>query len=178
MRRSVVALLLALPLAGGCRSEPGGSATASLAAGTNVLGVDLTPNATLQRVVDGDTIDVRIGSRTERVRLIGINTPETKKPDTPVECYGPEASAYAKHLLAKDTALHLERDLEARDTYGRLLAYVYRTGDGMFVNLELVAHGDARLLTIAPNDAHADQFAAAATAAKAAGLGLWGACTG
>mgnify|MGYP003379815169 CR=1 FL=1 len=152
------------------------SGTSQLAS-TTTTGV-LTPNAVVLYVSDGDTIGVTIDGVEERVRLIGIDTPETKKPDTPVECFGPEASAFTESLLPDGTELYLERDIEARDPYGRLLAYVYRTSDGMFVNLEIIAQGFALPLTIAPNSAHADEFVTAARAADAAGTGLWAACTG
>jgi micrococcal nuclease len=135
-------------------------------------------NATMVEVIDGDTIDVSIDGDRERVRLIGIDTPETKKPDTPVQCYGPEASTFTKSLLPTNAALHLERDVVARDDYGRLLAYVYLAGDGQFVNLAIVRNGYARPLTIAPNSAHADEFVAAARLAEAGNVGLWGTCTG
>lgn len=136
------------------------------------------PNATLVRVVDGDTIQVDLTGRTEKVRLIGIDTPETVKPNSPVECFGPEASAFTKSLLPEGTPLLLERDVEARDDYDRLLAYVYRADDGLFVNLEIVARGYANLLTFPPNTAHVDDFVAAARAAEAGDLGLWGGCSG
>ena len=90
-------------------------------------------------VVDGDTVDVRIGGRTERVRLIGVDTPEVVAPTRPVQCYGAEASAHTKQLLPAGTAVRLERDAVSRDQYGRLLAYVYRSGDNLLVNLDLVA---------------------------------------
>ena len=135
-------------------------------------------NATVVRVVDGDTVQVDIAGRREKVRLIGIDTPETVKPDTPVQCFGPEASAFTKQLLPEGTAVRIERDVEARDDYGRLLGYVYRTADGLFVNLEIVAQGYAALLTFPPNVAHVDEFVAAARAAERANLGLWGACAG
>jgi micrococcal nuclease len=135
------------------------------------------PNATLVKVVDGDTIDVTIDGTKERVRLIGIDTPETKKPNTPVQCFGPEASAFTTSLLPKGTPLHLERDVEARDKYGRLLAYAY-LADGTFVNFEIIRRGYAHVLTIPPNVAHADEFVGAARAAHAADAGLWGGCTG
>lgn len=140
--------------------------------------VALAANATLLYVTDGDTIGVEVDGTEERVRLIGIDTPETKKPNTPVQCFGPEATAFTESLLAKGTMLHLERDREARDAYGRLLAYVYRSGDGMFVNMEIIEQGYARPLSIAPNIAHADQFAAAARSAEAADVGLWARCSG
>ncbi len=137
----------------------------------------VAPNATLVKVVDGDTIDVTVDGTEERVRLIGIDTPETKKPDTPVECFGPEASAFTTSLLPEGTPLNLERDVEARDKYGRLLAYAYLT-DGTFVNLEIIRRGYAHVLTIPPNVAHADEFVQAARAAHAANAGLWGGCSG
>jgi micrococcal nuclease len=135
-------------------------------------------NATVVRVVDGDTVQVDIDGRREKLRLIGIDTPETVKPDTPVQCYGPEASAFTKQLLPEGTAVRVERDVEARDDYGRLLGYVYRADDGLFVNLEIVAQGYASLLTFPPNVAHVDEFVAAARAAERANLGLWSACSG
>ncbi len=132
----------------------------------------------LVRVVDGDTVIVDIGSDRETLRLIGIDTPETVKPNSPVECFGPQASAFTKHLLPVGTPLRLERDVEARDDYGRLLVYIYMAVDGTFVNLELVRQGYASLLTFPPNVAHVDDFVAAAQAAQQADLGLWSACSG
>ena len=132
-------------------------------------------------VVDGDTIDVEIGGRTERVRLIGIDTPETKKPNSPVECYGPEASAFTTALLPPGTEVHLERDVVGRDDFGRLLAYVYVTDASgrstTHVNLEIVEHGFARPLTIEPNSTYAREFTDAATRAERSDLGLWEACS-
>ncbi len=135
-------------------------------------------NATMASVVDGDTIDVNIGGHRERVRLIGIDTPETKKPNTPVQCFGPEATKFTKSLLPPDVPLHLERDVVALDDFGRVLAYVYLAGDGQFVNLAIIRQGYARPLTIPPNVAHADEFVAAARVAQADNIGLWGGCSG
>jgi len=126
------------------------------------------------RVADGDTITVRLeGGRTERVRYIGVDTPESVKPDTPVQCFAKKASHFNAALVA-DRAVTLRTDAEERDRYGRLLAYVY--ADGRFVNRELVARGYARTLTIPPNVAHADEFARLARRAREAGAGLWSAC--
>jgi micrococcal nuclease len=136
----------------------------------------LVSNATAVRVVDGDTIEVKVGGRREVVRLIGIDTPETVKPNSPVECFGPEASTYAEFLLPAGTELRLERDAEARDDYDRLLAYVYRASDGLFVNLDIVAQGYASVLTFPPNVAHSAEFVAAARDAEAASRGLWSTC--
>jgi endonuclease YncB( thermonuclease family) len=136
----------------------------------------LVPNATVVRVVDGDTVRARVDGREETIRLIGIDTPETVKPNTPVQCFGEEASRQTKSLLPARTAVRLERDAEARDDYGRLLAYVYRAGDGLFVNLSLAREGYAVPLTIPPNVAHAREFVAAAADARRDGRGLWAAC--
>ncbi len=132
---------------------------------------------TVAKVIDGDTIDVRIGRDTTRIRLLGIDTPETKDPRKPVQCFGPEASRRTAELLPKGTIVHLESDRETHDVFGRTLAYVHRS-DGLFVNLSLVADGYADVLTIAPNGSHSAEFGAAAAAAKAAPKGLWAACGG
>jgi micrococcal nuclease len=134
--------------------------------------------ATVTRVIDGDTIVVRIGGHDENVRILGIDTPETHKPDTPVECYGPEASDRMAALLPPGTTVRLVRDIEARDRYGRLLAYVYRDNDGLFIDVTMVAEGFAGTLAIPPNLAHRAELDAAASAAQAAHLGLWQACGG
>jgi len=139
--------------------------------------VPTSPNsATVKEVVDGDTIDIAIGGKTERVRLIGINTPETKHPTKGVECFGPEASAYTEQLLPEGTALRVERDVEARDKYGRLLLYVYIANSNVFVNLDLVMNGYARPMVFEPNTAHMVDFAQAATQAELRNVGLWQAC--
>jgi micrococcal nuclease len=127
------------------------------------------------RVVDGDTIRVRLGDRTERVRYIGIDTPESVKPGTPVQCYAKRAAA-ANAALVAGRRVRLVGDVEHRDRYGRLLAYVYREGDGAFVNALLVRDGYARTLTIPPNVEHAAEFARLASTARKAGRGLWRAC--
>jgi micrococcal nuclease len=127
------------------------------------------------KIVDGDTIHVQVGGRREKVRYIGVDTPETHKPGTPVQCYGRSASAFNARLVA-ERRVELRTDAETRDRYGRLLAYVYRRPDGMFVNAELVRRGFATILTIPPNVAHAQEFLRLQRAARQAGRGLWGAC--
>ena len=162
MRWTLSALLAVLVTAcgsgdpGGGRAEPG--------------------RAEVVRVVDGDTIVVRIAGEQERVRLLGIDTPESVDPRAPVECFGVEASRRTAALLPAGTAVRLVRDVEARDRYSRLLAYVYRLDDGVFVNLALVEEGYASPLTYPPNVAHAGDFVAAAAQARSAGRGLWGRC--
>jgi len=133
---------------------------------------------TVVTVIDGDTVDVRIARRTVRVRLIGIDTPETKDPRKPVQCFGREASERTAELLPRGTIVRLELDREEFDAFGRTLAYVHRDIDGVFVNLELAREGFADVLSIAPNTAHADAIRAAVDDAERLGLGLWGACGG
>lgn len=125
------------------------------------------------RAVDGDTIEVRVGGRDEDVRYIGIDTPETVKPGTPVQCFGPRAHRFNARLVTH-RRVRLVFGVERRDVYGRLLAYVY-LGD-RFVNAELARRGFARTLTIPPNDRFAGRFKRLQDAAARSGRGLWGAC--
>jgi micrococcal nuclease len=163
MRRTLPWVLVVLLAAGYGwvqRGEDGGSASTT---------------ARVLRVVDGDTILVAVGGRQERVRYIGVDTPETVKPHTRVQCFGKRASA-ANHRLVDGREVRLLADAEARDRYGRLLAYVYRANDGLFVNEALIRGGYATTLEIAPNVRFADRFAALARQARDAGQGLWSAC--
>jgi len=130
---------------------------------------------TVVRVVDGDTIGVRIGDRVERVRYIGVDTPESVKPGASVQCFAEAAHELNERLVAR-RRVRLVTDAERRDRYGRLLAYVYRAGDGLFVNAELVRRGYAQTLTIPPNVRYAARLSTLARRARAAGAGLWGAC--
>ncbi len=132
--------------------------------------------AVVDHVVDGDTVVVELNGRRETLRLIGVDTPETVDPDTPPECFGPEASDHTKALLPAGTEVRLTRDVEARDRYDRLLVYLERADDGLFVNLDLVAGGWADDYPYPPNVAHQRAFALAVSQARAAGLGLWGQC--
>jgi micrococcal nuclease len=129
--------------------------------------------AYVERVIDGDTIEVNFDDHTDEVRYIGIDTPETVKPGTPVQCFGPQASSF-NHRLVEGRAVRLVFDSERRDVYGRLLAYVF-VGQ-RFVNARLVRLGYARTLTIPPNDTHAGLFHRLARDAGLAGRGLWGTC--
>lgn len=180
MARTLSALAACVLFAAACGPAAGsGSATSgSVATGPAASDQTRPSNAVVTHVVDGDTIDATIDGVSERIRLIGIDTPETKKPNTPIQCFGPEASAYTTMLLPIGTPVYLERDQVGRDDYGRLLAYVYRSSDGLFVNLDIVAGGFAKPLTIAPNNAYADQFVDAARLAERANIGLWASCSG
>jgi micrococcal nuclease len=166
-RNAIVALLLVLAIAAGAGS--------SRLFGDDEGAAGATSEGQVTRVVDGDTIHVRVGARDETVRYIGIDTPETHHPTKPVQCFGVRASAFNERLVAHER-VRLVRDAEQRDRYGRLLAYVYRARDGLFVNAELARRGYARTLTIAPNVGHAAGFAALAREARDAGRGLWSAC--
>jgi micrococcal nuclease len=131
-------------------------------------------DATVVHVADGDTIVVDVGPRTEKVRILGADTPEVVDPRKPVQCFGPEASAYTKRRLAPGTRVTLETDAEVRDKYGRLLAYVYV--GGVRYDDELLRLGYARLLIIPPNGVHARAMLQAQLDARAHNRGLWGAC--
>ena len=133
---------------------------------------------TVTYVSDGDTLSVTVGKHTETIRLIGVDTPETVHPTKPVQCWGPEASAHTRNILPVGTKVFLARDVEARDKYGRFLAYVYRASDNLFINQELVANGWARPYPFEPNTSLAVDFAAAATQAQHNQLGLWTHCQG
>jgi micrococcal nuclease len=135
-------------------------------------------SASVVRVVDGDTLVAKVSGAEERVRLIGIDTPETHGPGGLRECFGAEATEHLEGLLPRGTPITLVRDVDPRDRFGRLLAYVYRQHDDLFVNLAMARDGYAAVLTISPNVAHAEQFVAAAAEAREASKGLWSACGG
>lgn len=131
--------------------------------------------AEVTRVVDGDTIRADLGGNEETVRYIGIDTPESVKPNAPVQCFA-KMAAERNAALVRGTDLKLRFDVDRRDRYGRLLAYVYRADDGAFVNAALVRDGYARTLTVPPNVRHADQFARLQVEAREQHRGLWKAC--
>jgi micrococcal nuclease len=133
-----------------------------------------TRTAQVERVVDGDTIIVDLDGVRERVRYIGMDTPESVA-EQPLECYGHRASEENERLVGGRTVT-LTTDEEPRDRFGRLLAYVRREPDGLFVNEALVRGGFARTLTVPPNIRYARRFAALARQARRAGRGLWSAC--
>ncbi|MCQ4087678.1 thermonuclease family protein [Saccharibacillus sp. JS10] len=128
-------------------------------------------SATVERIVDGDTVIVNLadGSR-ERVRMLLIDTPETKKEGTPVQPFGLEASEYTKKLLT-GKSVELEFDQEQRDQYDRMLAYIYL--DNKMVNTELLEKGLARVVVYQPNDKYIDEFRDIQAKAKKAKIGVW-----
>lgn len=121
------------------------------------------------RAIDGDTLEVQGG---EHVRLIGVNTPEIHHPTKGVEPYGAEAAEFTRKFV-EGKYVRLEKDVEERDRYGRLLAYVYLV-DGTFVNAELVEQGYAQVMTVPPNVRYQDLFLQLQREAREAGRGLWG----
>ncbi|MDO8185943.1 thermonuclease family protein [Conexibacter sp. JD483] len=170
-----IVLLLAAGLLLGDVRPPGGWPS-WLGGGDSALRAGGRAQAQVERVVDGDTIAVTVAGAAERVRYIGVDTPETVKPNAPVECFGPAASAFNRELVRAGERVTLRFDRELRDRYGRLLAYVYRDRDALFVNARLVGAGAARTLEISPNTAHAAELARLQAQARAAGRGLWSAC--
>ncbi len=128
----------------------------------------------VDRVVDGDTAKVFYAGESEYVRYIGIDTPESVKPQTPVECYGEEAKRFNEELLDRNARVRLVFDREKRDQYGRLLAYVY--SGSTLLQAELLKRGYATVLEVPPNTARAEQFANWEDEARERGRGLWSAC--
>lgn len=192
-RRSLWAMPLLACVACGGALDPAG-----MASGGTVVLSDIDPEAIrshhptslfdsppaaaraeIRQVVDGDTVVVAFdGGRTENVRLIGVDTPEKPGGRRPAECFGAEATAFTTALLPPGTPVLLTGGAETRDVYDRLLAYVHRATDGLFVNMALAREGYAVELPIPPNTDYTAHFAAATEAARAANLGLWGACGG
>jgi micrococcal nuclease len=167
-RRIVIALLLVLAAAAGAGSS-------GLFDEDGSRGGTARGEGRVVKVVDGDTIHVLVSGRREKVRYIGVDTPETKHPTKGVQCYGRAASAFNARLVGGQR-VRLVRDVEERDRYGRLLAYVYRVRDGLFVNAELARVGYAQPLSIPPDVRHAAAFAALAREARNAKRGLWSVC--
>jgi endonuclease YncB( thermonuclease family) len=179
----VLLLVLSLVLLAGCEGlveevggGGGGRAAADLATGAAERKAWPDPpedavRAKVQRVSDGDTFVATVKGRRERVRVIGVDTPESVDPSRPDEPYGQEASDFAKHYLDGET-VRLAGDAEPRDRYGRMLAYVWLE-DGTFWNALLVAEGYAQQLTIPPNVAYADLFRRLAREARQHDRGLW-----
>lgn len=137
----------------------------------SVVETSSTTEAIVARVIDGDTIELDNG---QKVRYIGINSPETVDPRKAVQCFGKEASQFNKEL-AEGKKVLLVKDVSDTDKYGRLLRYVYLE-DGSFVNEKLVAEGYAKVSTYPPDVKFADVFRAGETVAKESLRGLWSKC--
>ena len=126
--------------------------------------------AAVVKIVDGDTIHVQLNGRVEKVRYIGVNTPEVHHPRKGEEPGGREAASVNRQLVAGQR-VRLELDVQERDRYGRLLAYVW-VGQVM-INAELVRLGYAQVMTVPPNVRHQSRFLALQREAREAGRGLW-----
>lgn len=188
-RVSWAAALMAVLLLSGCGlgpsnrvlpvDPPATGPAATVAAGPAPIDVSAGRAGTVTRVVDGDTVEVTAdGGGEVTVRVLGIDTPETKDPRRPVQCWGPEASQFAADtLLDRPVRVVGDPTQASRDPYGRLLAYVYLP-DGSNFSVLAAAAGAARAYVYdVPDTAH-PVIVAAQDDARAAGRGLWGACGG
>jgi endonuclease YncB( thermonuclease family) len=129
----------------------------------------------IDHFIDGDTIAVDMNGSVETIRMIGVDTPETHKPNTPVQCYGPQAAEFTKNLIGKNSVRLQADPLDTnRDRYGRLLRYVYLP-DGRLIESELIRNGYGFAYTLFPFEMKAD-FAAQMQTASTGKKGLWSAC--
>ena len=125
------------------------------------------------RIIDGDTVEILYEDQITSVQLVGVNAPETTaNPNQPPEPYGEQATAFLQEFLL-DKSIYLRFDISKRDKYNRLLGYVYRASDGIFVNLEIIREGYGRVDTRYPFK-HEEMFMSYESHAKAARKGLWG----
>jgi micrococcal nuclease len=183
---AVLLLLLTAVLLAGCEGYlgevagdgAGGTAPAGLATSEAERASWPDPpkdavSAEVQRVTDGDTFVATVKGRQERIRVIGVDTPESVAPNRPDEPFGDESSAFAKRYLGGAT-VRLAGDADPRDRYGRMLAYVW-LADGTFWNALLVAEGYAQQLTIPPNVTYAALFRRLVGEARSDNRGLWAA---
>jgi micrococcal nuclease len=159
--RPVLAATACVVLLTGCAAGAGPGASSA---------ADLVP---VTKVTDGDTVHVQYRGRDERVRLIGVDTPEVSWYGGQGECFGQEAGMYTRGRLG-GRSVRLSFDVELRDRFGRLLAYVF-VGDELY-NLTLVKLGYATADPVPPDTSRAPAFAAAEEQARAARAGLWSAC--
>jgi micrococcal nuclease len=165
-RRALCALALAAATLAGCGGQDPAPSPAAVA------------EARVTRVVDGDTILVRLDGAERRVRLLGVDAPESVTPDRPVECYGPQAGAAARALMPRGARVSLATDPTQgdEDRFGRLLAEVTVAGDTVTVNEQLVRQGAAEVFRGDGRGRLQPALRAAAREARDAGRGLWGAC--
>ncbi len=170
-RRLIPALVIAITLLATYGQQQGWFKTAGQATTQSQPGL-----YSVNHFIDGDTIAINMDGKSESVRMIGVDTPETHKPNAPVQCYGPAAAAYTKTLI-NDQQVRLQADPDStnRDRYNRLLRYVYLP-DGRMVETELIKNGYGFAYTNFPFTKKSE-FVADQARAKATGKGLWGNCT-
>lgn len=143
---------------------------------SNSINIDENVYYPVTKILDGDTIKVKVNSKTITVRMLGIDTPETVDPRKEVQCYGKEASDATKGLLSNNkVSLHLNPNREVSDKYGRYLAYVYLE-DGTFVNEYLIENGYAKEYKYGKSYSERDNFRNVEIKARNSNLGLWAAC--
>ncbi len=143
---------------------------------SNSISIDENVYYPVTKVLDGDTIKVKVKDKTITVRMLGIDTPETVDPRKEVQCYGKEASDATKGMLSNNSvSLHLNPKREVLDKYGRYLAYVYLE-DGTFVNEYLIENGYAKEYTYGKAYSLQSEFRNAEIKARNSNLGLWDAC--
>lgn len=160
----LVGAALLTPACGPGEKADGNGTSTSLTSHESDPADPASERGTVGEIIDGDTFDLTTG---ERIRLIGIDTPERDAP------LGAEATAYVRTVMPEGTAVDLTYDVERYDDYGRTLAYVYRAEDGLFVNLDIVEAGWATAFPYEPNTSHAEEFATAETTASSSGVGMW-----
>lgn len=169
----IASLLLLIPILSGCVIKDNFSLLAALANEATITAEAKPDYYYVTKVVDGDTIDVKINGRVERVRLIGINTPESVDPHRPVECYGPESAKEASALLDnKLVKLASDPTQTDRDKFGRLLRYV-TTEAGLDYNLEIIKRGFAFEYTYKNHYKFQAQYKVAQLEAQKNKIGLW-----
>lgn len=189
----IITIVAGLALAGGLAgcapdaSTPPPPPTSGSSNPSPTIDAGLTPrgptvSGTVERVVDGDTVRVVVDGQREdiSVRLIGIDTPETVAPGRPVECFGPEASAFAEQILdGSRVLLEFDPTQGETDRFDRTLAYVWvvsPAGETTLFNLAAITGGYAREAQYAAPYAWQPEFVAAESAARAQGIGQWSAC--
>jgi micrococcal nuclease len=171
----VIVFLLCLGLLAACSTaSPQSDSPQETKAVVNMNGKKLQ-KATVTRVVDGDTFVVKVQGKEHKVRLILVDTPESKAPNRPKGYLGEEAKQYTTERL-EGQEVWLEKDVQSNDKYGRWLRYVYidvNNGKGEFFNGTLVRDGYARLATFPPNVKYVDQIRGWQTEAREANRGVW-----
>lgn len=181
MQRTIIALIIlaASAVTYYLQTNPAAQQTASTTttqSAPEVLGTEQPGYHKVTGVSDGDTIEVDMNGTSEKIRMIGVDTPESVKPNSPVQCFAPEASSFTKkHLSGQSVRLEADPVGDNRDRYDRLLRYVY-LADGTLWNQKLISDGYGfAYLSFAFSKS--DDFAASQETAKSAKLGLWNACT-
>lgn len=170
MKKLVLALLILLTA--GCAAGKGDQSPPTTASPASSAAAQ-DPNritATVTRIIDGDTVEVTIDGKKETVRMILVDTPETKKPNTEVQPFGPEATEFTKQMLENKT-VQLEKDVSGTDKYGRFLYYIWL--DGKLYNEMLLEKGLARVAVYPPDVKYVDEFRQVQKQAQQAAIGIW-----